>query len=239
MIKFFRKIRQNLLSEGKTGKYLKYAIGEIVLVVIGILIALAINNWNTNSKLKSEEQTLLKDLQLEVSNNLVSLEEVIAEHRKSHNAAKKIKELSREEFNEMTEKDFRDLFITMDNNWTYDPNNGILNSVISSGQINIISNKELKYLLASIKEKGIDAFEDTMKIEDWRKDLWNQMIKSLFVFEDGKIVNFRYKNLYDKPESRLYIILFNDIRKDGLEEEEDYKMELEHILNLIGREIKK
>ena len=48
MIKFFRKIRQNLLSEGKTGKYLKYAIGEIILVVIGILIALSINNWNDN-----------------------------------------------------------------------------------------------------------------------------------------------------------------------------------------------
>jgi len=52
MIKFFRKIRQNLLSEGKTGKYLKYAIGEIVLVVIGILIALSINNWNENRKSK-------------------------------------------------------------------------------------------------------------------------------------------------------------------------------------------
>ena len=50
MIKFFRKIRQNLLSEGKTGKYLKYAIGEIILVVIGILIALSINNWNQNQK---------------------------------------------------------------------------------------------------------------------------------------------------------------------------------------------
>ncbi|OIQ36464.1 MAG: hypothetical protein BM563_10820 [Bacteroidetes bacterium MedPE-SWsnd-G1] len=46
MIKFFRKIRQNLLMENKTGKYLKYAFGEIILVVIGILIALSINNWN-------------------------------------------------------------------------------------------------------------------------------------------------------------------------------------------------
>jgi hypothetical protein len=50
MIKFFRKIRQNLLSEGKTGKYFKYAIGEIILVVIGILIALQINTWNQNLK---------------------------------------------------------------------------------------------------------------------------------------------------------------------------------------------
>lgn len=55
MIKFFRKIRQNLLSEGKTGKYFKYAIGEIILVVIGILIALSINNWNEDRKNKLAE----------------------------------------------------------------------------------------------------------------------------------------------------------------------------------------
>jgi len=47
MIKFFRNIRKKLLAEGKTTNYLKYAVGEIVLVVIGILIALQINNWNS------------------------------------------------------------------------------------------------------------------------------------------------------------------------------------------------
>jgi hypothetical protein len=59
MIKFFRKIRQNLLSEGKTGKYLKYAFGEIVLVVIGILIALQINNWNEKRKDSNKEDQLI------------------------------------------------------------------------------------------------------------------------------------------------------------------------------------
>lgn len=58
MIKFFRKIRQNLLMVNKTGKYFKYAIGEIILVVIGILIALQINNWNEGRK-KSEKETIL------------------------------------------------------------------------------------------------------------------------------------------------------------------------------------
>lgn len=62
MIKFFRNIRQNLLNEGKTTKYLKYAIGEIVLVVIGILIALSINNWNENRKRQNEELFLLVDI---------------------------------------------------------------------------------------------------------------------------------------------------------------------------------
>lgn len=62
MIKFFRKIRQNLLSEGKTGKYLKYAIGEIFLVVIGILIALQINNWNEDRKSRRAERDILNNI---------------------------------------------------------------------------------------------------------------------------------------------------------------------------------
>jgi len=70
MIKFFRKIRQNLLSEGKTGKYLKYAIGEIILVVIGILIALQINNWNEGRKMRVTELTYLENLQIEFQQNL-------------------------------------------------------------------------------------------------------------------------------------------------------------------------
>ena len=59
MIKFFRKIRQNLLMRNKSGKYLKYAIGEIVLVVVGILIALQINNWNENRKATINECMLV------------------------------------------------------------------------------------------------------------------------------------------------------------------------------------
>ena len=62
MIKFFRKIRQNLLVENKTGKYLKYAIGEIVLVVIGILIALQINNWNENRKTEEKRKIYYRQL---------------------------------------------------------------------------------------------------------------------------------------------------------------------------------
>ncbi len=70
MIKFFRKIRQKLLSKNKFSKYLIYAIGEIVLVVIGILIALQINNWNEYDKNQALAQKYLKliksDLELDI-----------------------------------------------------------------------------------------------------------------------------------------------------------------------------
>jgi hypothetical protein len=73
MIKFFRKIRQNLIMENKTGKYFKYAIGEIVLVVIGILIALQINNWNENRKARVTEIQLLSQLQNDLKENTIDL----------------------------------------------------------------------------------------------------------------------------------------------------------------------
>ncbi len=62
MIKFFRTIRQTLIMENKTSKYLKYAVGEIVLVVIGILIALQINTWNQDRLNKAYEQKMLREL---------------------------------------------------------------------------------------------------------------------------------------------------------------------------------
>ena len=62
MIKFFRKIRQSLLSEGKFTQYLKYAVGEVILVSVGILIAFQVNQWNEKQKDKELEHNLLMDV---------------------------------------------------------------------------------------------------------------------------------------------------------------------------------
>jgi len=74
MIKFFRKIRQKLLSENKFSKYLLYAIGEIVLVVIGILIALQINNANEAKKTRNKEIVLLNEMKSNLQADLKDLE---------------------------------------------------------------------------------------------------------------------------------------------------------------------
>jgi len=73
MIKFFRKIRQQFLRENKIRKYLIYAIGEIVLVVIGILIALQINNWNENQKTQIELLDIYSQIVFEVDNDIAEL----------------------------------------------------------------------------------------------------------------------------------------------------------------------
>ena len=90
MIKFFRKIRQNLLLENKTGKYFKYAIGEIILVVIGILIALNINNWNESRKLEDSKLHLMQALKNELVRNKGGLEHYVNELNKSNSNFNKV-----------------------------------------------------------------------------------------------------------------------------------------------------
>lgn len=77
MIKFFRKIRYNLMSENKTSKYFKYAFGEIVLVVIGILIALQINNWNENRKSSNIRNNYYKQVLQDLSKDTVYINRYI------------------------------------------------------------------------------------------------------------------------------------------------------------------
>ncbi len=82
MIKFFRKIRQKMLNENKFSKYLLYAIGEIVLVVIGILIALQINNWNENKKSKSQLDNIYNEVELNLKSDLTNIDDVITQYEK-------------------------------------------------------------------------------------------------------------------------------------------------------------
>jgi len=90
MISFFRKIRERLLSEGKMGRYVKYALGEIVLVVIGILIALQVNDWNENRKSNDFELEMLTQIQQNLSNDKIALKQIHVNFKRAISSIDKI-----------------------------------------------------------------------------------------------------------------------------------------------------
>lgn len=100
MIKFFRSIRQKLISEGKTVNYLKYAIGEIILVVIGILIALQVNTWNNVNLNMQKEKEYLDNLieDLKVQEDLINIQ-VNHETRMREKCEKALTELNSNNIN--------------------------------------------------------------------------------------------------------------------------------------------
>ena len=155
MIKFFRKIRQNLLSEGKTGQYLKYALGEIILVVIGILIALQINNWNQLRKDEIKEQVILKQLQEDYRANLLQLEQKIDSREKMITSALRLLRAFDNPAGIVRDSVIIDL-AELRNDPTFDP---IQNDLTSSENLRLISNQKLKRLLSNWSSDVIAVIE--------------------------------------------------------------------------------
>jgi len=150
MINFFRKIRNELLTENKFSKYVLYAIGEILLVVVGILIALQINNWNENRKLRNTEQKYLLDLKEEFSFNKDELENIMNRNKLNLDYALRILDNTGPENPEITDKKFgRLLTSSLSSEVQFDPSQGVLDEIINSGKLGIFSSKELKFALSS------------------------------------------------------------------------------------------
>jgi hypothetical protein len=163
MIKFFRKLRYDLMDNNKTSRYLKYAIGEIVLVVIGILIALSINNWNENRKNLVKKETLLKALQIEFSSNLTQLDTVLYYDDIVLKNIRGFMKLDPNISLEMTNDSMPNWFQNSSYRWTFNPLNGALRSGISSGEIHLIKNDSLSNLLFGWEDFVTDAKEGEVR----------------------------------------------------------------------------
>ena len=166
MIKFFRKIRQKLVTENKFSKYLLYAIGEIILVVIGILIALAINNNNEDRKTRIKELNYLTGIKSDLHLNLTELKNYITIRETSVNSAKTVldffnhkREVNPDEFN------FHSLNVQI---WyPFKKNDNTYQELINSGNIAIISNDSIKNILINMQlgYKQITVLETHMEYD--------------------------------------------------------------------------
>ncbi|MAU15802.1 MAG: hypothetical protein CMH46_09715 [Muricauda sp.] len=167
MIKFFRRIRKKLLSENKFSKYLIYAIGEIILVVIGILIALSINNWNEKQKDLAQEQLILKQLQREYTSNLNQLDEKILMRNEGLEACQVLLNyidrsvpINANEFYKTIWQIIRDP--------TFDP---IVNDIIGSEKLRLIQNQELVELLSNWSSEVYQVQELELQYQKFRSEI--------------------------------------------------------------------
>ena len=183
MIKFFRKIRQKLLSENKFSKYLIYAIGEIILVVIGILIALQINNWNETRKERNKEISYLKNLKVDLENEILNSEEFVAYHfRKVKACSKLINEDAPTNIKEV--QVYTDTYETVFGWKDFVPNNNTFKELLSSGNLSLIKNDSIKNGLLELEKNyaSIAGSEYHMRRE-YEEYLYDPHVKNISVIE--------------------------------------------------------
>lgn len=184
MIKFFRKIRQKLLMENRTSKYFKYAIGEIILVVIGILIALQINNWNENRKELLNESKVLKTLNDEFSENKITLDATLAELNRTANALSFVlKNIEKKpKLNFTPEQIDSILFLTISNPY-WKRSEFTLRNLESTGKLSSLSNKNLK---TKLYEYSL-AITDIVDKDDDATIAFNQLLN--YIKKNGSLRN--------------------------------------------------
>lgn len=163
MINFFRKIRKQLADDNKPLKYIGYAIGEIVLVVIGIMIALSINNWNDYRKDRIEEKNLYKTLIRSLNNDLIDVRDksVILD---SAISAQRIF-ITNNSFESISSKypfsEIRDLIIRVgQTSKSFVPNISIYNKIMQNNQIDLIQSDALQMQIMALYDRAYWEYKD-------------------------------------------------------------------------------
>ncbi len=214
MISFFRKIRQKLLNEGKTSRYFKYAIGEVLLVVIGILIALQLNNWNEQKKQNVEELKMLRNLQLEIQTDLKEFEWSQIVHSSTPKSIDRILYFFENDlaYDESLKYDFH----RPTRFWFPKINNSVYQALKSQG-LDLISNDELSKDITSYYSYASASYE--IKISEYRKiitdgnkEILSQRFGTLW---NGDYSAYRKTQNYDDFKGYMIPNDFEALKKDN------------------------
>lgn len=247
MIKFFRKIRQSLLVEGKTGTYIKYALGEIILVVIGILIALQLNNWNEKRVLERETYTILNSLRSEMLSNKTDLEEVLLDHNQNLEAGKEILTFFGDPVSPTHDDHLFELFNLFGGNYTFDPSTGVLKTSIATGLIANINNEELKSLLTGFEDQTYDTNESTIEFREVRNSHFRPILYKYLGMTEA--YSYRYEIMPKSKFPHQFNELFMNqelesltanlvvLRKEAIDEEVELMGTIDRIVALLDEEI--
>lgn len=190
MIKFFRHIRKTLLMSNQTSKYFKYAIGEILLVVIGILIALQINNWNENRINSDKESIVLANIHKEFKQNKKQLDSVVKQHIEVRNNCAKIISLFpiKSKPKQMVLDSLSHQLYWSYGGTTFNPSQTSINALSSTSSFDIIKNETLRDLLISWNDLIVDYQEEEIQARVFMRSIYDPYMSKHFDF------NFNFKD---------------------------------------------
>lgn len=150
MLRFFSKLRYQFAAENKAAKYLRYAIGEILLVVIGILIALQVNNWNENRKLREKEMHYLENIKSDLILNIAEIQKYIDTRNSQTASAYKVLEYY--EGKPLTDPDSFNMDIVNVYTWQkFFQIDNTYQELTNSGNLSLISNDSIKNSLLNLE----------------------------------------------------------------------------------------
>ena len=155
-----------MLAEGKIGKYLKYALGEIVLVVIGILIALQINNWNQDRLNRKQEQQILSQLLKEYTSNLKQIDQKIEIRNDMLNSCFRLLQYRNEQTESIDHDSLDSHLFRITLRPTFDPELSVSNELITSGKLYLIANTDLRNNVSSYSSSLSELKEEELAIFD-------------------------------------------------------------------------
>tara|TARA_B110000091_G_scaffold179363_1_gene195568 strand:+ start:4329 stop:5078 length:750 start_codon:yes stop_codon:yes gene_type:complete len=187
-MKFFRKTEHNSMDKNKTGKYLKYAFGEITLVVIGILVAILLNEWRVANNNKNQKTIVLNALQLEFEANLQQLDTVIHYTNKIPEAYFIANKMMQKPLQKFTEMEYNKLILGLGWTYTFNPSNGALRSAISSSEIHLINTKRLIAILFSWEDAIKDSEEEGIRLLQFQYDSFVLKGKYISVSDEWKFI---------------------------------------------------
>ena len=159
------------MEKNKTGKYLKYAIGEIVLVVIGILIALQINNWNEQKKTQAKVHSFLISLKKDLTNDLSTINEIIKIQEERLEIITGLISLGISPNVSATLENNNATQVTVGRNFTFFPVVGSYKAASGSGLIENIENDALKNNILNLYEHYYNRLNYNGQLNDGRHEL--------------------------------------------------------------------
>ena len=253
MIKFFRHIRRSLINQNQMGKYLKYAIGEIILVVIGILIALQINNWNEGRKANQEEKNLFANLKVDFESRLIELKEFNAAREKSTVAALELNTIIADKNYRLKDAEIDSLLSKLINGFKFNEEFKMLEVLFNTGLINDIKNEELKRQLVEWPQKVEEMLEEQRMFNQLIDNRWTPHITRYLSLRDiYEKFDFRQYNIpsgepvtllkdYDgflaNPLTENYLVQFQLLMRVNYMDTKTLISSAEHIVSLLDSEL--